>query len=94
MTAQDLVLNIAVNFGRLCRFSSEGRVERIKQFLQDTEYYLNELEKVEVNNRFRPTLERFKIDLARLKSSDSTTPEWAEKTLTWANILQHRAKLA
>lgn len=94
MNAKDLVLNIAVNFGRLSRFSQEGRAERIKQFLEDTDYYLKELERVQVNDKFKPTLERFKIDLAQLKSSDSATPEWAEQALTWANILQHRAKLA
>lgn len=94
MNPKDLILNIAVNFGRLSRFSSEGRFGRIKQFLTDTEYYLNELEKIEVNDRFKPTLARFKTDLVKLKNSDSKTLEWAEETLTWANILQHRAKLA
>lgn len=94
MKARDLILNIAVNFGRLSRFSQEGRTLRIKQFLVDTEYYLNELEKLELNDKFKPTLERFKIDLSKLKSSNSKTPQWAEETLTWANILQHRAKLA
>ncbi len=94
MSAKDLVLNIAVNLGRLSRFSSEGRVERIKQFLNDTQYYLDELQKVEVSVKFTPTLDRFKKDLIKLKNLDFTTYEWAEDTLTWANILQHRAKLA
>ena len=94
MSARDLVLNIAVNLGRLSRFSSEGRAKRIKQFLTDTEYYLAELEKIAVSDKFRPTLERFKLDLIRLKDLNFITPEWAEETLTWANILQHRAKLA
>ena len=94
MSTRDLILNIAVNLGRLSRFSSEGRVERIKQFLLDTQYYLDELQKVEVSDKFRPTLEKFKEELIKLKSLDFTTHEWAEDTLTWANILQHRAKLA
>ena len=94
MSAQDLVLNIAVNLGRLSRFSSEGRVDRIKQFLLDTQHYLDELQKMEVSDKFRPTLERFNEDLVELKKENFTTAYWAEKTLTWANILQHRAKLA
>lgn len=94
MSARDLILNIAVNFGRLSRFSQEGKTARIKQFLTDTEYYLNELEKLELNDKFKPTLKRFKAGLIKLKSSDPKTAEWSEETLTWANILQHRAKLA
>ena len=94
MSAEDLILNIAVNFGRLSRFSSEGRLNRIKQFLTDTDYYLEQLEQVSINDKFKPTLARFKTDLTRLKNSDFVAAEWAEETLTWANILQHRAKLA
>lgn len=94
MTAQDLVLNIAVNLGRLSRWSTEGRAERIEQFLKETEEYLNQLESVQVTDKFRPTLNRFKQELTILKKEQVTSYDWAEKTLTWANILQHRAKLA
>lgn len=94
MKAEDLVLNIAVNLGRLSRWSSEGRSERIKQFLKETENYLNQLESEKVSNKFRPTLNRFKQELVTFKKEPFLTYDWAEKALTWANILQHRAKLA
>ncbi len=94
MNAQDLILNIAVNFGRLSRFSQEGRKKRIKQFLDQTQQYLNQLDNIQVSDRFKPTLDRFKQELALLKKEPVTTYDWAEKALTWANILQHRAKLA
>ncbi len=94
MTAEEIVLNIAVNMGRLSRWSTSGRVDRIKQFLNDTQVYLDNLEKIQVSNKFMPTMQRFKKDLVILKNLDYTTYEWAENTLTWANILQHRAKLA
>lgn len=94
MKAQQIILNIAVNLGRLSRWSQEGRIERIKQFLQETEDYLNQLETVEIGDRFKPTLDRFKHELKSLKSQSATTYDWADKALTWANILQHRAKLA
>lgn len=94
MKAEQIVLNIAVNLGRLSRFSSEGRMQRINQFLQETERYLSQLESVAVSDRFQPTLIRFKKELKELKNEPFCTYNWAEKTLTWANILQHRAKLA
>lgn len=94
MKAEQIILNIAVNLGRLSRWSIEGRTQRIKQFLKQTEDYLNQLESVEINVRFKPTLDRFKQELEFLKNQPATTYTWAEKTLTWANILQHRAKLA
>lgn len=94
MSAEEIVLNIAVNMGRLSRWSTQGRIDRIKQFLSDTQIYLDNLEKIQVSNKFNPTMQRFKKDLATLKNLDCTTQQWAERALTWANILQHRAKLA
>lgn len=94
MKAEQIVLNIAVNLGRLSRWSTRGETQRIKQFLAETEDYLNQLQLVEVSDKFKPTLNRFKQELEFLKNEPATTYTWAEKTLTWANILQHRAKLA
>ena len=93
MSAQNLVLNIAVNMGRLSRWSMEGRTGRINQFLTETESYLDQLNRADVNERFKPTLERFKLELIKLKIEPTNNMVWAEKALTWANILQHRAKL-
>lgn len=94
MRAEQIILNIAVNLGRLSRWSIEGRTARIKQFLKETEEYLNQLELVEISDKFKPTLNKFKQELISLKSQPETTYDWADKALTWANILQHRAKLA
>lgn len=93
MTASDLTLNIALNMGRLSRFALDGRERRVKQFIEDSEQYIRELENSEINEKFKPTLERFKKDWILLKKSP-VNYDWAEKALTWANILQHRAKLA
>jgi len=40
MDAREIILNIAVNLGRLCRWAMEGRKERVEQFLAQTEEYL------------------------------------------------------
>ena|SRR3989344_3816446 len=93
MNAEQIILNIAVNLGRLSRFSMEGREERVRQFLADTEKYLNLINKSGIDIRFKPTLEHFKQEFYRLKSKPLDR-DFAEDTLTWANILQHRARLA
>ena len=94
MKASFLVLNIATNLERLCRFSTEGKTERVDQFLKQTDDYFRTLKKMPVNKNFRPTLVRFEKEMEVLKSGDKTSYQWAEKALTWANILTHHAKLA
>lgn len=94
MTASEIVLNIAVNLGRLSRWASEGKVDRIGQFIEDTESYIGELEKIERSKKFEKTFNLFKISFEKLKKNKRFDYDWAEEALTWANILSHRAKLA
>lgn len=94
MNAQDLTLNIAVNMGRLCRWAAEGKEERVKQFLIDTQVYVDQLENTPQSEKFRPTFEKFRKKFDTLKTEIQLNDEWAEEALTWANILTHRAKLA
>ena len=92
MDARDLVLNIAVNMGRLSKWAFDGKTERIKQFISDTETYLDQLENTPQSEKFKPTFVAFKNKFKELKNS-VPNEIWAEDALTWANILQHRAKL-
>ena len=94
MNARDLTLNIAVNLGRVSRWAMEGKEARINQFLMETEGYLNQLEDVSKNPKFQLTFNSFKKSFIKIKSHVKMDEEWAEDTLTWANILTHRAKLA
>ena len=94
METREIVLNIAVNLGRLCRWALEGRKERVEQFLAQTEEYLKDLESAPKSERFLPTYEWFKHDFARLSQDVHMDADWAESMLTWANILTHRASLA
>ncbi len=93
MNAEELILNIAVNMGRLSKWAMEGKTQRIRQFIYDTETYLNQLENVHKSEKFKSTYTTFKRKFEQLKNS---TPNeiWADEALTWANILTHRAKLA
>ena len=94
MGAKELTLNIAVNLGRLCRWSMEGRRARVEQFLVETEEYVKALEAAPKSARFLPTYEWFKKDFDLLRHNVQMNADWAESTLTWANILTHRASLA
>ncbi len=94
MDAREIILNIAVNLGRLCRWAMEGRKERVEQFLAQTEGYLKDLESTPKSVRFLPTYEWFKDDFTRLSHNVRMDADWAEAMLTWANILSHRASLA
>ena len=94
MNAKELTLNIAVNLGRLCRWSMEGRRARVDQFLTETQKYLKALEAAPKSPRFLPTYEWFKRDFEILSHNVQMDANWAESMLTWANILTHRASLA
>lgn len=94
MDSREIILNISVNLGRLCRWALEGRRERVEQFLAQTQEYLTALESAPKSIRFLPTYEWFKNDFERLSHSVHMDSDWAESMLTWANILSHRASLA
>ena len=93
MSAQELVLNIAVNLGRLGRWAYEGKVKRLNQFLEETEEYLNQLEKASKSSRFQKTFDIFRENFNKLKNDKKVDSAWAEMMFTWANILTHRARL-
>lgn len=93
MNAQEIVLDIAVNLGRLSRWASEGNSERVEQFIAETDSFTKQLEKVSFKKQFESTFLGFKKSLNELKRRPIDI-NWAEDALTWANILTHRAKLA
>ena len=93
------ILNISVNLSRLSQWIYEGyekRTELIDRFMNQTENYLADLDKQNISEDFRPTLEQVKTEFTSLKKTIHSQDKrfWAEKALTWANILTHRAKLA
>lgn len=92
MNAQEIVLDIAVNLGRLSRWASEGNTERVEQFLSQTDSFTQQLEKTSFKKQFQSTFIGFKKTFDQLKKRPIDI-DWAEDALTWANILTHRAKL-
>lgn len=94
MSAQELALNIAVNLGRIGRWASEGRLNRLNQFLEETEKYILELEKSPKSSSFQRTFDIFRENFSMLKKNTQIDAVWIETVFTWADILTHRAKLA
>lgn len=94
MTAQEATLNIAVNLGRLSRFASEGKIARVQTFLNDTDQYIDVLTRTEKSNQFLPTYNQFIPIYNELRTMNTYDYDWADTALTWASILEHRAKLA
>ncbi len=94
MDAKELTLNIAVNLGRMARWASEGKKERIEQFIEDTHEYVTLLEQAPRSERFDKTFTVFRTQYHALVADVRCDDVWAEEALTWANILTHRAKLA
>ncbi|MBP9691458.1 hypothetical protein KBD81_05265 [Candidatus Woesebacteria bacterium] len=94
MTAQEATLNIAVNLGRLSRFATEGKTTRVQMFLDDTQQYIDILEQEPKREKFLSTYEQFILAYHELRTMNTYDYDWADTALTWASILEHRAKLA
>lgn len=92
MNNQDLILNIAVNLGRLGKWGMEKRTERIAQFLEDSKRYLDQIDEKSLNPNFQETYKTFLKNFDYLQNNP-VSDDWAETAFTWANILTHRAKL-
>ncbi|MBI4038878.1 hypothetical protein HY384_02875 [Candidatus Daviesbacteria bacterium] len=95
----DLVLDISVNLARVSDWvlsKSQHKQQRMDQFLKETEGFLLNLSTRTVPSRFQPTLRHFQKEFQQLldEKNETNKNDWAEKALTWANILQHRAKFA
>lgn len=87
-------MNIAVNLGRLGRWACERRLNRLNQFIAETEGYIQQLEESPKSARFQRTFDIFRENFNKLKSNTQIDTVWAEMMFTWANILTHRARLA
>ncbi|MEK7559446.1 MAG: hypothetical protein AAB521_04010 [Patescibacteria group bacterium] len=91
---KDKVLDISVNLARVSDWIlTPEKKNRVDQFMEETKQFVDELSKENLSDRFKPTFEQFKKEFVKLLDERLTADkeEWAEKALTWANILQHRS---
>lgn len=99
VNVNDRILDISVNLARVANWAADSYEQKqhlIKFFLDQTEDYLKEIRQSKVSGDFEPVLAKFIHEFGKLRKEKIQKDKdlWAERVLTWANILTHRAKLA
>lgn len=94
------ILDIAMNLNRVGNFAADGyneKSKRIKTFLNQTSDYINSLSPNDLPDSIKKTYLNFLNQYKDLEKEGQTGPndelEWAEKMMTWGNILTHRSNL-
>ena len=89
-----------MNLNRVGNFAADGydiKQKRIKIFLNQTSEYIDSLSIKDLPDSFKRTYLNFLNQYKYLKKEGLSGPknelEWAEKMMTWGNILTHRANL-
>ncbi|MEK7573482.1 MAG: hypothetical protein AAB531_03585 [Patescibacteria group bacterium] len=97
ISTKDKILDISLNLARVGNWTADAydqKKQLIARFMVQTQDYINNLSDKELNSLTRPVFKRFKKefqDLRTEKIEDENKYSWAERALTWANILQHRS---
>ena len=94
------ILDIAMNLNRIGNWAADdyqSKQKRIKIFLDQTTEYINSLDSSSFPNSLKETLEKFRGEYFKLEKAGKRGPDdqlsWAEKMMTWGNILTHRSNL-
>lgn len=94
------ILDIAMNLNRVGNWAADGyqgKKKRIAFFLQQTTDYLTAVQEPIYSEVFKKTLIRFRKEFEALRTEGIVGPHdellWAEKMMTWGNILTHRSRL-
>lgn len=92
------VLDIAMNLNRIGNWAADDLTEKKKRidfFLDQTTRHIESLDTLLFSKRFKTTFNQFVKEyntvIENRNSKDSLA--WAEKLMTWGNILTHRSKL-
>lgn len=94
------IMDISVNLARIGNWTADnydGKKHLIARFLIQTDGYLQELLRQPLPEEVKATMQKFSNEFHVLRNQSvhaENKDDWAERALTWANILQHRAKLA
>ena len=100
VSMQDRILDISVNLARIGNWTADAYLEKkdlIARFIDQTNSYIKEVSRAGLSKDIQPLFTRFQLDFQKIQTEKVTVKNkdwWAERMLTWANILQHRAKLA
>jgi len=96
LTNKDKILDISVNLARVSDWIfSDTKQKRVDQFLGEISEYLQTISPNDLPLKFQSTFLKFQKEFQELLQdrNQKDIDEWAERALTWANILQHRSKL-
>lgn len=94
------ILDISLNLARIGSWvadSYEQKQRLIQHFMRQTDGYFDELQKINLPENIQVVLQKCLQAFRKLQQTKITSTSkdaWAETALTWANILQHRAKFA
>ncbi len=99
MKKKEDILDIAMNLNRVGNWAADdykGKKSRIETFINNTTTYIENLDYT-YEPPFKETLDLFLKDYPSLKNEGINGPKdplyWAERMMTWGNILTHRASL-
>lgn len=97
MDKRNKVLDIAMNLNRIGNWAADdyfGKQKRINIFLGNTDKLLDEFDTQNLPINFKKTFAKFLINYNNFKKeSQKDNLLWAEKMMTWGNILTHRSLL-
>lgn len=100
MSEKDKILDVAMNLNRVGNWAADGykaKQKRIVLFLNQTTQYLNLLDTSNLPQPLKTSLSKFQQEYSQLKKEGLNGPKdpvaWAERMMTWGNILTHRAQL-
>ena len=100
MSEKEKILDIAMNLNRVGNWAADGysvKQKRIILFLNQTTDYLKSLDKSALPQPLKTSLGKFQQEYSQLEKEGLNGPkdetEWAEKMMTWGNILTHRSQL-
>lgn len=100
MDKKAIVLDIAMNLNRIGNWAADdcqAKQKRINLFLKQTTQYINSLQLSLFSPPFKKTFMKFQREYKNLKKEweDGLKESlfWAEKMMTWGNILTHRSRL-
>jgi len=100
MNQKEQILDISMNLNRIGNWAADDytkKQRRIALFLDQTSDYTKSIDISILPDQLKKPMERFLVEYPKLSKEGKTEPKnteiWAEKLMTWGNILSHRAQL-
>ncbi len=100
MSNKAKILDIAMNLNRVGNLAAddyEKKKKRIDIFLEETNEYIDSIDKSSLSKPFQKTFDKFLKEYLLLEKENIKTHAeklyWAEQMMTWGNILTHRVKI-